>query len=68
MQKLSWPLLVRLAFDMLLGISDIIAWGVAFVPQNAWTRLEKDDNLVEVIRTSKMSYAKALKIAWDAWN
>jgi hypothetical protein len=53
---------------MLLGISDIIAWGVGFVPQNAWTRLEKDDNLVEVIRTSKMSYAKALKIAWDALN
>jgi hypothetical protein len=49
MQKLSWPLLVRLAFDMLLGISDIITWGVGFVPQNAWTRLENDDNLVEVI-------------------
>jgi hypothetical protein len=53
---------------MLLGIIGIIAWGLGFVPQNAWTPLEKDDNLVEVIRTSKMSYAKALKISWDAWN
>jgi hypothetical protein len=68
MQKLSRPLLVHLTFDMLLGIIGIIAWGVGVVPQNAWTQLEKGDNLIQVIQTSKMSYAKAFKIAWDAWN
>ncbi len=68
MQKLLWPLLVRLTFDMLLGILGIITRGVGFIPQNAWAQLEKDDNLVEVIKTSKMSYAKVFKIAWDAWN
>jgi hypothetical protein len=53
---------------MLLGILGIITRGVGFIPQNAWAQLEKDDNLVEVIKTSKMSYAKVFKIAWDAWN
>jgi hypothetical protein len=53
---------------MLLGIIGIIAWGVGFISQNAWTQLGKDDNLVEVIQTSKMSYAKAFKITCDVWN
>jgi hypothetical protein len=32
--------------------------------QSPWAHLEKDDNLVEVIRTSKVAYAKPLKVAW----
>jgi hypothetical protein len=53
---------------MLLGIIGILAWGVGFIPQNAWAWLEKDDNLVEAIWTSGIAYAKPLKIAWGAWN
>jgi hypothetical protein len=33
----------------MLGIIGILAWGVGFIPQSAWTSLEKDDNLVEAI-------------------
>jgi hypothetical protein len=53
MQKLLWPLLVHFAFDMLLGIIGIIAWGVGFIPQNAWTQFEKHDNLVEKFEQAK---------------
>jgi hypothetical protein len=34
---------------MLLGIIEILAWGVGFIPQNAWTHFEKDENLIEII-------------------
>jgi hypothetical protein len=33
----------------MLSIIGIPAWGVGFIPQNAWVRLEKDENLVEAI-------------------
>jgi hypothetical protein len=49
MEHVKWPLLVHLAFEMLLGIIGIPSWGVGFVSQSAWAHLEKDDNLVEVI-------------------
>jgi hypothetical protein len=32
---------------MLLGIIGIPAWGVRFIPQNAWAHVKKDENLVE---------------------
>jgi hypothetical protein len=35
--------------------------GGGFIPQNAWVCFEKDENLVETIRTSKITYAKPLK-------
>jgi hypothetical protein len=38
--------------------------GGEFIPQSAWARLEKDDNLVETIWTSKITYAKPFKVAW----
>jgi hypothetical protein len=53
---------------MLLGIIGILAWGVGFIPQSAWARLEKDENLVKTIRASRIAYAKPLKLAWGAWN
>jgi hypothetical protein len=37
---------------------------VGFIPQSAWVHLEKDENLVETIQTSKVTYAKPLKVAW----
>jgi hypothetical protein len=41
---------------------------VGFIPQNAWVRLEKDENLVEAIWASKIAYAKPLKVAWGIWH
>jgi hypothetical protein len=61
-------LLVHLTSDILFGIIGILAWGVGFIPQSAWARLEKAKNLVETIRTSRTAYAKPLKVAWGAWN
>jgi len=68
MEKVKWPLLVRLTSKILLGIIRILAWGVGFIPQSAWEHLEKDKNLVETIRASKITYAKTLKVAWGVWN
>jgi hypothetical protein len=59
-------LLVRLAFEMLLGIIGILAWGVGFIPQSAWACFEKDENLVETIWANRITYAKFLKVAWGA--
>ncbi len=57
-----------LGFEILLGIIGILAWGVGFIPQNAWACLEKDENLVETIQASIIAYAKPLKVAWGARN
>jgi hypothetical protein len=32
-----------------MGIIGISAWVVGFIPQSAWARFEKDENLVETI-------------------
>jgi hypothetical protein len=63
MEHVKWPSLVHLTSEMLLGIIGILAWGVRFIAQSAWMRLEKDENLVETIRTNIITYAKPLKVA-----
>jgi len=68
MEQVKRPLLVRLVSKILLGIIWIPARGVGFIPQSAWARLEKDKNLVETIRISRITYAKPLKIAWGVQN
>jgi hypothetical protein len=68
MEQVKRPLLVCLASKILLGIFGIPAWGVGFIPQSAWARLEKDENLVEIIWANIVVYAKPLKLAWGAWN
>jgi len=68
MEQVKRPLLVRLAFEILLGIIGISAWGVGFIPQNAWTHLEKNKNFVETIWASIITYAKLLKVAWGIRN
>jgi len=68
MEQVKWPLLVRLASEILLGIIGIPTWGVGFIPQSAWAHLEKDKNLVETIQANKVVYAKPLKVAWGIQN
>jgi hypothetical protein len=49
MEQVKRPLLICLAFKMLLGIIGILTLGGGFIPQSAWVCLEKDENLVEKI-------------------
>jgi hypothetical protein len=60
--------LVHLAFEILLNIIGIPAWGLGFIPQSARARLEKVENLVEIIWASRIAYAKPLKVAWRVRN
>jgi hypothetical protein len=65
MEQVKQPLLVCLTSEILLGIIGIPTLGVGFISQNAWAhRLEKDENLVEIIQASRVTYAKPLKVAW----
>jgi len=48
-----------------LGIN---AWGVRNMPQNATSKMEKDENLQEMIRSTHFTYARGLKMAWDVKN
>jgi hypothetical protein len=67
-EHVKWPLLVCLASKVLLGIIGILTWRVGFIPQSAWVRLENDENLVEIIQTSKVTYARPFKVAWGGRN
>jgi hypothetical protein len=57
--------LSNFTFDKLLGVINIPKWGVGFIPHNAFSRIEKDDDLVEIIQMGKVGYAKPLRLAWD---
>jgi hypothetical protein len=41
--------LVKLASEQLLQVLGLNAWGVGSVPQNATSRMEKDEDLQEII-------------------
>jgi len=59
------PPLVRLASEPLLKVLGLNAWGVGSVPQNATSRIEKDEDLQGMIRCTRCVYAQQLKTAWD---
>jgi len=63
-------LLMRFISCKLIGIIDILMWGVGFIPRNVFSWIEKDDDLAKTISISmnKVGYAKPLKLAWDAHN
>jgi hypothetical protein len=44
---------------------DLNAWGVGSVPRNATSRMEKDEDLQGMIRSTRCVYARQLKTAWD---
>jgi hypothetical protein len=46
----------------------LIAWGVGSVAQDATSRMEKDEDLQEMIRSTRCVYARQLKKAWDVKN
>ncbi len=63
-----WPLFIRFTFNKLLHIIGIPMWGMGFTPCNAFSRIEKDDDLDETIQMSKVGYTTPFKLAWDAHN
>ncbi len=44
------------------------AWGMGSVLQDATSWMEKDEDLQEMIRSTRFTYAHRLKIAWDVKN
>jgi hypothetical protein len=62
------PTLVKLASEQLLKVLGLNAWGVGNVSQNATSRMEKDEDLQEIIRSTRCVYARRLKMAWDVKN
>ncbi len=62
------PPLVRLASEQLLKVLGLNAWGVGSVPRDATSRMEKDEDLEGVIRSTRCVYAQQLKTAWDVKN
>jgi hypothetical protein len=59
------PPLVKLASEPLLKVLGLNAWGVGSVPRDATLRMEKDEYLQGMIRSTRCVYARQLKMAWD---
>jgi hypothetical protein len=59
------PPLVTLASEPLLKVLGLNAWGVGSVPRDATSRMEKDEDLQGMIRSTRCVYARQLKTAWD---
>jgi hypothetical protein len=59
------PPLVRLASEQLLKVLGLNAWGVGNVPRDATSRMEKDEDLQGMIRSTSCVYARQLKTTWD---
>jgi hypothetical protein len=64
----SKPGLVKLASEQLLKMLGLNAWGVGSVPRDAASRMEKDEDLQGMIRSTRCVYARQLKTAWDLKN
>ncbi len=59
------PPLVRLTSKQLLKVLGLNAWGVGSVPRDATSRMEKDEDLQGMIRSTRCVYTRQLKTAWD---
>jgi hypothetical protein len=60
--------LVKLASKQLLKVLGFNVWGVGSVPQDATSRMEKDEDLQGMIRSTHSVYAGQLKTTWDVKN
>jgi hypothetical protein len=60
--------LVKLASEQLLKVLGLNAWGVGSVVRNATSRMEKDEDLQGMIRSTHCIYARQLKTTWDVKN
>ncbi len=62
------PALVKLASKQLLKVLGFNARGVGSVPRDATSRMEKDEDLQGMIRSTRCVYAWQLKTTWDVKN
>ncbi len=62
------PALVKLALEQLLQVLGLSAWGVTSVLRDATSRMEKDEDLLEMTQFTHFVYAQQLKMAWDVKN
>jgi hypothetical protein len=60
--------LVRFASEQLLKVLGLNALGVGSVVQNVIVRMEKDDDLQGMTRSTCCAYARQLKTTWDVKN
>jgi len=60
------PPLVKLASKILLKILGIFNWGMAYIPRNAFSQIEKSEELGDTILQCKLSYVRKAKLAWNA--
>jgi pseudouridine-5'-phosphate glycosidase len=60
--------LVRLTSEELFKVFSLNAWGVGSVHQDATSRMEKDEDLQGMIRSTRCVYARQLKTTWDVKN
>jgi hypothetical protein len=51
-----------------LKVLGLNAWGVGSVPRDVASRMEKDEDLQRMIRSTRCVYARQLKMAWDVKN
>ncbi len=57
--------MVRFVLEQLLKVLGLNARGVGSVPRNATSRMEKDEDLQGMIRSTRCVYARQLKTTWD---
>jgi hypothetical protein len=55
------PALVKLTLKQLLKVLGFNGWGVGSVPRDATSRMEKDEDLQGMIRSTHCVYARQLK-------
>jgi hypothetical protein len=55
----------QINFRAILKVLGFNAWGVGSVPQDATSRMEKDEDLQKMIQSTCCVYARQLKTAWD---
>jgi hypothetical protein len=59
------PGLVKLASEQLLKVLGLNAWDMGSVLRDATSRMEKDEDLQGMIRSTRCIYARQLKTTWD---
>ncbi len=66
--KVPNPALMRLAFSHILWLLGMTTWGVGAIPLNVQVKLEHNEDLAIVIRTTQAKYANALRGVWMERN
>jgi hypothetical protein len=55
----------QISFRAIVEGVGLNAWGVGSVPRDVTSRIEKDEDLEGMIRSTRCVYAQQLKTAWD---